>query len=247
MKNSPINLIIIIALLLLSCVRNVVKDDIPTQFFLDSQTERYRKDKIIMEKTYLDNIESERLSMLLEDGLAVNKDSINPEIASGYMIYTPYAVIPTEDGPSITSPVKTENRISLTVDTIVYNADSLMCVALVIVKVRNNLNEGIENLSDTCSFDGFGVIGMRKDKNGPFYLFPMSAWLLGNNGYSSTRDYIRNTYFKRLKDVYSYGIGDPQFFTDTPYFQMDSTGRYDFETYTYLNQQYPYYKYTDKQ
>lgn len=236
----------------LSCSNSVSFEVFPAKVNLDGQTERYRTDKESIERTYIDNIESVRLSQRQQEGFVVNEDSINPEISSGYWIYTPYALRFRTDYKRVASPIRTDERISLAVDTLTYSQDSLYCVALVIVKVKNDKNPDFEIPKDSCHYDGMAIIGMRKDKDCPFYLFPIAVWtIIGDHSYRIARRELRNFYFNRIKGFeswdgkYSCGIGDPEFFNSAPDFKLDSLGCHLFESFNDLGKRYQYYNYKE--
>ncbi len=232
--NNLLGFVIIIALP--ACINLPSDDSFPAKVNLDRQTETYRIDKATIERTYLDHIESVRLSRRQIEDYEVNQDSINPEIADGRWIFTPYALGFSTDDKKVASPIRTDTRISLVVDTLTYSQDSLLCVALVNIKVKNDIYANHEALKDTCCYDGRAIIGMRKNKGSPFYLYPFNVWIsLGSPNYSITRRELRNFYFNRIKKLFSQdvqykcGIGDPEFFNSAPEFKKDSLGYYLFE------------------
>ncbi|MDE6547407.1 MAG: hypothetical protein K2L22_00235 [Muribaculaceae bacterium] len=225
-----------------SCHNARTEEVFPAEVNLDEQTQRYRMDKATIERSYLDNIESVRLSQRLKEGFVVNEDSINPEITNGYFIYTSYALRPRHDHKREAYPIRTDARIALSADTITYSRDSLLCMALVIVKVRNDYNPDFEIPSDSCRYDGRAIIVMRKNKDCPFYLFPMMTWsMLGSQSYIITRRELRNFYFNRITSDGNHpcGIGDLDFFNTAQDFIKDSIGRYKFETFYDLGKRYP--------
>ena len=241
---------IIIVLSFNACVNSDTGETFPVDVNLDAQTERYRTDKKSIERTYIDNIESVRLSQRQQEGFTVNEDSINPEISSGYWIYTPYALRFKTDYKRVASPIRTDERILLYVDTLTYSRDSLFCVALVIVKVKNDKNPDFEIPKDSCHYDGRAIIGTRKDKDDPFYLFPMDVWtIIGDHSYGIARRELRNFYFNRISGFaswdgkYSCGIGNPEFFNSAPDFKIDSLGYHLFESFEDLGKRYHYYNY----
>lgn len=243
---------VIMLLAFCSCINSVPDEAFPAIVNLDHQTQRYRSDKASIERTYMDNIESYRLSRLQQDGYVVNEDSINPEIAEGFFIYTPYILKISKDGKSFINQTRTDESISLVVDTLTYSQDSLLCMALVIVKVKNEEKLGSDMPEDSCCYDGRAIIGMRKNKDIPFYLFPYRQWtLLGCNNYSITRTDLRNFYFNRIRELSSLdgkkmsGIGDPEFFKSSPEFKTDSSGSYAFESFMDLGKRYHYYNYKE--
>lgn len=246
-------LIILINILSFSSCLNVKTDEVfPLDVNLEEQTERYRKDKESIERTYLDNIESLRLSMRKNEGHEVNEDSINQEIVDGYWIYTPYVLAFSVDNKRVAEPIRTNARISLVVDTITYSQDSLLCVALVIVKTKNYRTPDYEISPDSSRYDGRAIIGMRKNKDYPFYLYPISVWTsLGSLNYSVARRELREFYFNRIAGFsswdgeYKCGIGDPEFFTSAPEFKKDSLGYYLFESFTDMGKRYQYYNYKE--
>lgn len=243
---------IIIILSCCSCVNTGTGEVFPAEVNLDGQTERYRTDKESIERSYIDNIESVRLSQRQQEGFAVNEDSINPEISSGYWIYTPYALRFRTDYKRVASPIRTDKRISLDVDTLTYSQDSLYCVALVIVKVKNDKNPDFKIPKDSCQYDGRAIIGMRKGKDYPFYLFPIDVWtIIGDQSYGIARRELRNFYFNSIKGFaswdgkYSCGIGDPEFFNSAPDFKKDTLGFHLFESFNDLGERYQYYNYKE--
>lgn len=243
---------VIMLLLFSSCLNTDTGEVFPTEVNLDGQTERYRTDKKSIERTYIDNIESVRLSQRQQEGFVVNEDSINPEISSGYWIFTPYALRFRTDYKRVASPIRTDERISLDVDTLTYSQDSLYCVALVIVKVKNDMNPNFEIPKDSCYYDGRAIIGMRNDKDCPFYLYPIDVWtIIGDHSYGIARRELRNFYFNRIKGFaswdgkYSCGIGDPEFFNSAPDFKLDTLGCHLFESFNDLGKRYQYYNYNE--
>ncbi len=235
-----------------SCITSVPDEAFPAKVNLDEQTARYRSDKASIEKTYIDNIESYRLSKRQQEGYAVNVDSINPEIAEGYSLYTPYILSFRTDNKRIASSIRTDSRISLAVDTLTYSQDSLLCMALVIVREKNEKKNGVDMPKDSCCYDGRAIIGMRKNKDSPFYLFPFTLLtILGFPNYSDARTELRNFYFNRIKKLSSLdgkkmsGIGDSEFFKSTPEFKKDSLGFYQFESFEDMGKRYQYYNYKE--
>lgn len=234
-----------------SCINPYSNEKFPVEVNLDNQTTTYRRDKASIERTYMDNIESVRLVRLQQEGYKVNQDSINPEIASEYGLYNIYALRDRNDYKRVASPVSTKDRISLVADTITYSQDSLFCVALMIIKVKNDNNPNFVAIKDSCYYDGRAVIGMRNKNNASFYLFPIDALLTSGTSYSMVRNYLRNFYFDRIAGFsswdgeYKCGIGDPEFFTSAPEFKKDSLGFYLFESFTDMGKRYLYYNYKE--
>lgn len=242
----------LIVMVFSSCINSPSDEVFPAKVNLDNQTETYRRDKATIERTYLDNIESVRLVYRKTEGYEVNKDSVNPEIADGHWIFTPYALGFSPDDKKVAAPIRTDSRISLVVDTLTYSRDSLFCVALVIIKVKNNIIPNDEILKDSCCYDGRAIIGMRKKKECPFYLYPINVWIsLGSLNYSIARRELRKFYFNRIEGFsywegkYKCGIGDPEFFNSAPDFKKDSLGFYLFESFTDMGKRYQYYNYKE--
>lgn len=202
---------------------------------LSQQTPKYRKDKNDIERFFLDNAESVRLSYRKAEGFTVNSDSINEEIEMANTFFDQYTLLynmAIKNGAA--SPVRTDEIISVAADTIVYAPDSLRCIVLMIIESHHiNLNGW---RPEEQSFEGRAFIGSRKDRNHPFYLFPMGPYRIDRPDYESTKKDLRNSYFNKIKKRnmynmrYTCGIGDPDFFKTAPDFQISESGMYNFET-----------------
>ena len=221
---------------------------------LSNQTSLYRRDLYAIRKTYLDNVESMRLKGREEEGYTVNRDSINPDLISGYFIYSAYAYRYSKKAKkTVALPYRAETQIEIVVDTILYSNDSLLCVSLVIIENHPLDDSEFNHDKKSKWFDGLAVIGYRLDKKEDFYLFPIEYWSTGNNtSYVGTRRELRNFYFNRIEGArswygtYTHGIGNPEFFNTAPDYKKDSQGRYSFETYYDRGEYHPYYKFSLK-
>ena len=90
---------------------------------LSHQTPKYRKDKNEIERKFIDNIESVRLARRQMDGFAVKSDSINDEIEPTNSFFDDYVLLYNETSEKEeVSPVRTDKRIPVAADTIVYYA-----------------------------------------------------------------------------------------------------------------------------
>lgn len=226
-------LLISSALLSLQSCNNTKQHFVET--VLCQQTPQYRKDKNDIERFFIDNAESVRLSYRKAEGFTVNTDSINEEIEMANTFFKQYTLLYNmAKNIGAASPVRTDEIISVAADTIVYAPDSLICVVLMIIE-NHHINISGWRPEEQC-YEGRALIGCRKDKNHPFYLFPMGPYRLDRPDFESTKKDLRNSYFYKIKKRnmynmrYTCGIDDPEFFKNAPDFQISESGMYNFET-----------------
>lgn len=232
-----------------SCIKQTDSIKFPIHHDLKNQTQLYRNDKKSIEHSLIANVESFRLQYRRNEGFSVNGDSIDDDLLSGYELYNGYARLSNRTlNKTLASPVKTECRISVDADTIVYNPDSLLCVVLIMVKDRRPILLNPSAREDSIVYDGLSCFGMRKNKREKFYLFPFGIFSTSGNSYELARNILHKFYFKELSGNeynnarYDYGIGEKEFFS-SDIFKPTESGHYSFEYYKDRGKKLYFYKY----
>lgn len=141
-------------------------------------------------------------------------------------------------------------KFDVKVDTITYSSDSLLCVALLIIK-HNKLYPHKDS-DDSIDYDGKAIIGCRDSINSPFQIYPFRIFSVSSNSIYYARNDLRQYYFDEIAgkgalsgsnlqgDIYTCGIGDPKFFTEAPNFKRNKFNDYKFKYYLESGEELPY-------
>lgn len=143
------------------------------------------------------------------------------------------------------SPISTSEQITVTVDTIVYDSDSLLCVAL--LGIENNFTDipPFEAKRKNGNFyDGRAIIGYRDSISSPFKIYPFTLYaIVGFDNLEEVYRSLESFYFTNIVgktapmgtnlegDTYTMGLGDPDFFTKAPNFKRNEYGDFKFKYY----------------
>lgn len=143
---------------------------------------------------------------------------------------------------SVASPYPTNEQIEVTTDAILYNKEELICFAFVVIERKFSKINGIGQAYN--GFDARAVIGLRKNIDEPFEIYPVSKFDAINLGsYKSAVEDIKYLYFTMLKgdglagtqyeDQYRFNsnVGDADFFEKAPFFHKTKEGLYFFQLY----------------
>jgi len=210
----------------------------------------YSKDAHQIENTFISNVEEIRKLIAEKDSFeAGSLPDIDPK-----ELFMPYALRYNQKYLRYeASPVVTSKQITVNVDTIVYNRDSLLCVALICIEKHYTNIYPYEPKGNY--YDGKAVIGCRDSINSPFKLYPFL--ILDIVSYENKKDVcrdLRRYYFVDIAghlapggtnlegDIYPCGLSSPDFFTVAPEFKLNKYGEYKFKYYMSLGKEYPYYK-----
>jgi hypothetical protein len=158
----------------------------------------------------------------------------------------------TKDG-YVNSPKPTSTQLKVTVDSILYSEDSLLCVAFLVLELKYDSIKGLENKrKEGRNFDGKVIIGFRKSKENSFQIYPVENYsVIGYEDYEEAAKELEYFYFKKLKNTSLGGIytglkfkqnvgGGKDFFEKSPYFQKHKSGLYNFQMYRHLGKEKPY-------
>lgn len=158
--------------------------------------------------------------------------------------YSPLAQRETLGDYYVASPLPTATQLRVFVDTILYSKDGNLCFALLIVRTNYTDLKNFQYRSKDCPYDAHAVVGYRENDSMPYTQYPVQAFgIIGMDSYGETKRMIRAQYFRLLKTAvgsyftvyggcpYKYGIGDPEFFDESPLFQKYDSTRYNFQMY----------------
>ncbi|MDR2840816.1 MAG: hypothetical protein LBV75_06075 [Paludibacter sp.] len=153
----------------------------------------------------------------------------------------------------VSSPLPTDEQLTVITDSILYSKDSLLCFAFLIIEGKYSSIEGIENtMVAGREYDAKATIGYRKDIEKPFDIYPVTKFnIVGFESYAAAALYLEDWYFTWLKKsggsggIYAekkflHNVGEEGFFEQTPYFQKHKSGLYNFQMYTDMVKDYPY-------
>lgn len=159
-------------------------------------------------------------------------------------VFEPYASRYNVDlSRYVSSPNPTEEVLKVMIDTAIYNYDSSLFVALVVLELNYTEIDGYENKRLTNRrFDGHAIIGYKSQ--GGYDLYPLTAFkIIGYESKSSVIKDLRQFYFFNLANVegsaftvfegkkYHENFNSESFFECSPLFKKDSIGLYAFEKY----------------
>lgn len=198
-------------------------------------------------QAFITNVEEIRIAKLEhdknEEGGKVFWDPLN--------IFYPYAVEQVHDtGKIVAFNIPCTQFISVSVDTIRYSPDSLLCVALLIINDHYTNKYYKERKGNV--YDGVAVIGYRENVNSGFQLFPMDKLVV--HSFPEPREVqciLRRFYFNdiiasggasgtnRQGLEYTCGIGDDNFFKYSPDFMLNEYLDYNFKYYLYRGITFP--------
>lgn len=243
MKTIP-NLMVPFMLLILfySCISNSKTQ--PNDYVDNSQT----KDEQQISKAFIINVEAIRIELTSPDGCRNgNLDYEN--------VFLPYAIrYNIEEQKYQASPFPTFRQISVSVDTVVYSKDSLLCVALLDIENHYTDVSPFEKIRDGKVFyDGKAMIGYRDSIGKPFQIFPFNIFsVMGYDNRDAVHNLMRRYYFFDIVgkstpagtniegDIYKYGIGSPEFFVEAPNFKRNKYDDYKFKYYLHRGKEVPY-------
>lgn len=207
-------------------------------------TPRYIEDKASISKSIIDNIESYRISELYDEGKKIPEDQMDMIGYGDYQHVTLYGYSHRYNevtGDAIPSPKDMRTQLNVITDTIFYSADSLLSFAFVVVERNYDNFPVIEKKEHT--YDGFGVIGVRDSINQRFKVYPVNmVTFYDDPSYKWIVSSLRKFYFKEIKNSigvglndeeikHIYGVNDPRFFEDDPFFLRYENGLYNFQVW----------------
>ena len=194
-----------------------------------SSSSRMYVDKYNIEKDYLFNIEALRLKALYSRDSIVNSQYAMYSVYNKLIGFNRYTIdwtkMPVYKKDNL--PIL-ENSITkiveATVDTLIYNSDSLLCAALMIVKYPDINKNVIYN-----SYDGYLLLGCRKDINSKFdiHVYPKIVLLNQVSKEGMSKD-LRDTYSNKRADL-KYSIFDKRFFSIRMLFDKTKEGDFNFQ------------------
>ena len=237
--------------------------DVP---FSSVKKEKYNKDKEQIAECFIDNVEYFRKYHRYDFEIYVDSpDNVRKKYDNYYSKYPgairdpanffePYASrYSLKEDKYVTSPLPTNEQLTVTTETVVYSEDSLFCVAFLIIKGNYNQMEGIEgNMAQGREYDAKAIIGYRRDIEKPFDIYPLKNYsVIGFESYEAAAIMLEDLYFNKLKGKGSTGriyegkqfkqnVGDQEFFEKAPYFEKHKSGLFNFQMYRYLGKDYPY-------
>ena len=164
--------------------------------------------------------------------------------------FAPYASrYSLEEERYINSPMPTETQLTVTVETMLYNTDSLFCIALICFHSHYDKIKGIEDACDPWrEFDAKAIIGCRDNISEPFKIYPLNTFRA--TGFESCRSVIsclKKMYFNDLKGTilpplfkgseiryYEYNLNDPKMFSSVIFQKNKEFPQlYNFQLYRY--------------
>ncbi|MDE6442813.1 MAG: hypothetical protein K2K64_00110 [Muribaculaceae bacterium] len=190
-------------------------------------------DRYNIERDYLHNIESLRRHKLYDrDSLHHKSESIYTKYrdGSGYSYYiTNWPKTKRRDfgKEEIIYDRNIENYVKIFLDTLFYSSDSLLCGGLVIIEYPD-FNRGAQ--VDYTAYDGYLLLGCRKDKNQKFSTYTFDKVSLhSETSFPRMSKDLKDLYFKKRKGGWIiYGLDDSRFFTN-PIFNHSRDGHYIFQ------------------
>lgn len=154
-------------------------------------------------QAFIDNVEYFRL---FKDYSGCHKDSIEIEHPNSQWdpanFFEPYASrYSLAKDNYINSPLPTQKQITITVDTIIYNTDSLFCVAFICIYSHYDIIKGVENACRIGrEYDAKSVIGFRENINEPLDIYPLNTFsAVGYQDCKSAISILKDLYFNELK------------------------------------------------
>ena len=209
------------------------------------------KDAPQIENTFISIVESIRQTIAGKDSFEIySTKDLDPA-----NFFLPYAIrYNYKNNRYEASPFITSKQITVNVDTIVYNRDSLLCVALLgIEKHYMDLHPYEAKGMTEISYDGRVVIGCRDSINSPFKIFPfMMLSIVGYEDIDIVYKDLKNYYFHNIVgkiapmgtnmegDIYTCGLSDSTFFIDAPVFKLNKFGDYKFKYYLKGDKEFSY-------
>lgn len=233
-----------------ACSSFIAKDEDEIKYAPHPVTERYMTDKANISRSYKANIDTSIRN--LTDGSQDNDRAFNYQrVAEDYLKYAK-----NED---------LDDFIKIQTDTILYNSDSLLCVA--IIDIISNIND-FDKQSDS-RFDSYALICCRDSISGLFKLYPapeMKGTLM--ESHYRFRDkksaekvcndmihdmicfYLEETGIKTEDGQFIHGgINSPEYFEKSVIFSKNRFGYYIFQYYQYYDgyseTSYPFYFYSN--
>lgn len=205
-------------------------------------TRQYVKDKKSIATMFMKNVEAVRLANLPErkKSISKNHDDYSWDPAN---LFSPYAFVYDEKKMSfLPSRIPTSSRLVVNTDTIFYNRDSLLAVALVIVQRDENISM---DQPHSYMFDGRALLCCRNNVREDFFIYPFEIWsIIGyDNGEDVARDLLY-LYTHKIKGLeipartvgegndYMGNVSEDSFF-DTVIFQKNKDNKYMFQYYRY--------------
>lgn len=248
-------LIILAFFSLINCCakREPIKDIIEGS----KDTIMYERDKKQIANCFIDKVEYYRKYHDYETDVYANSpDSIKREQEEYYSKYVGADIDPAnffepyanrfniKRDKYIASPFATTEQLEVVTDAIIYDEDELICFAFLVIKGKYNQVKDLEEARNKGrEYDAKAVIGLRKSKDQPFEIYPVTEFeVIGFESYKSAREDIENAYFTRLTNIGSPSSGiyqgfkliniiDKDFFKKAPYFKKTKEGLYYFQLY----------------
>lgn len=221
------------------------------------QNERIRIDKINICQAFIDNVEYFRQ---FKDYTRCHKDSIEMKHPNSQWdpanFFEPFASRYSLAKDNYTnSPLPTQEQITITVDTIIYNTDSLLCFAFICIYSHYDIIKGLENARRIGrEYDAKSIVGFRENINDTFKIYPLNTFnVFGYQDCESAINVLKECYFNELKGSrlpllfkgenrhFEYNLGDPNFFNSVMFEKDDyRKGFYNFQLYRYCGDIYEY-------
>lgn len=255
------NIIILLFFLLLcnSCIHNQCRaNSSQNNLSYQSESEKVQLDKQNISQAFIDNVEYFRrfrdYSGRLNDSLEIKHPNSQWDPANFFIPYASRYSLDKDD--YINSPLPTQTQITITVDTIMYNTDSLFCIAFVCIYSHYDDIKGIEqNCRVGREYDAKSIIGFRENINDTFKIYPLETCnAIGFPDCESAIKMLKELYFDELigsrlpfifeTGEYKYNLNNPQIF-NTILFKKNSKypELYNFQLYRNLGniKEYNYY------
>lgn len=144
-------------------------------------------------------------------------------------------------------PLPSRENIKVNTDSIIYNHDSLMCFAFLVIKI--NIQQIVETRDIGREFDAVSVMGMRNNTNEPFNIYPITEYkAIGYESHKTAMAALKFLYFNRLakqKDFrgnkFKVNVNNKKFWEESLYFKKFN-GLYYFQTYMPAGEKSQYIK-----
>ncbi len=233
-----------------ACSSFIAKDGEEIKYAPHPVTERYTTDKVNVSLSYKANIEAS-IRHLTEESQDNDRAFNYQRVAEDYLKYAKNEGL--------------DDFIKVRTDTLLYNSDSLLCVA--IIDIITNIND-FDKQSDS-RFDTYAVICCRDSISGLFKLYP-APYMKGTLMESHYRFRDKKSAEKVCKDMIDEmicfyledtgiktedgqfidgGINTPGYFDKSVIFSKNRFGYYVFQYYPYYDgyyqTSYPYYFYSN--
>lgn len=207
----------------------------------------YLMDKKDIASMFIENVEAFRLAILQMERNPISSVIADTSWWDPAPFFSPYAIIYDEDKKrSVALDVPVSSRLKAYTDTIFYNKDSLLAVAIVTLEMKRYI--GDTDKKNILRYDARALFCCRGSVSEKFSIYPFTLWnVIGyNNKELATKDMIYLCTHK-VKGIgmsadtvcegglYLGNVDEPSFF-DSIIFNKSYDGLYLFQYYVYMGE-----------